>query len=107
MKLVILEFVGVTKFCCFVSGGGRGRVFGFLGSGGGAITSSMVEQRGQGIYSGLCFHGQDTSLKGLPVVFIQATGKNLPKGSLADSELSFGRFSTKNINTFLISASLE
>ena len=33
---------------------------------------------------------------------------NLPiAGSLADSELSFGRFSTKNMNNFLMSASLE
>ena len=73
MKLTIWEFVGVTKFCCFVSGGGSGgeSISDFLGGEGDII--SMLEQRGQGIYLGLCFHGQDTSLEGLPVVFTYST----------------------------------
>lgn len=59
MKLVILEFVGVTKFCCFVSGGGRGRVFGFLGSGGGGLLPPLWwNKEGKAFIQGYVFMGK-------------------------------------------------
>ena len=55
MKLAILEFVGVTEFCCFLSERGGGEHFGFLGRESGLLSPLWWNNKNKGLIQGYVF----------------------------------------------------